>query len=118
MDTFVWDEHVTTGLQLVDEQHHRLEDSINQLGDSLIECKTADGDTLQAIFAQLADYAKCHFDEEERLMEESGIAQPHLATFTSNTTISSSTRYRGCGIPAPRCPILPIPPPAIRNNVG
>ncbi len=78
MDTFVWDEHFTTGLKLVDEQHHRLVDLINQLGDSLITCKTADGDTLQTIFAQLADYAKYHFDEEERLMEESGIAQPHL----------------------------------------
>lgn len=78
MDAFVWDEHFTTGLKLVDEQHHRLVDLINQLGDSLINCKTTDCETLQAIFAQLADYAKYHFTEEERLMEESGIAPQHL----------------------------------------
>ncbi|MBS4099341.1 MAG: diguanylate cyclase [Sulfuricella sp.] len=77
MDTFVWDEHFTTGLELVDTQHHRLVDLINQLGDSLIGSKVADDGALQAVFRQLAEYAQYHFAEEEQLMAESGVAAEH-----------------------------------------
>lgn len=77
METFVWDEHFTTGLALVDEQHHRLVDLINQLGDSLIGSEMADDSGLQTVFQQLAEYAQYHFAEEEQLMAASGVAAAH-----------------------------------------
>jgi len=77
METFVWDDNFTTGLERVDEQHHRLVELINRLGDSLIAGTTKDEAALQAVFGQLADYAQFHFAEEERLMLESGVAPAH-----------------------------------------
>ncbi len=77
METFVWDEHFTTGLDTVDEQHRRLVDLINRLGESLI-AGGGDDAALQAVFAQLADYARYHFAEEEGLMADSGIDPEHL----------------------------------------
>lgn len=73
MDAFVWDENFTTGLELVDDQHHRLVDLVNQLGESLID-RQLSADSLESIFAQLADYASYHFGEEERLMAKSGVS--------------------------------------------
>lgn len=76
MDAFVWDDNFTTGLQRVDDQHHRLVDLVNQLGESLID-RQLSAHALEAIFTQLADYASYHFSEEERLMEKSGISPQH-----------------------------------------
>jgi hemerythrin len=42
MDTFHWDEHFTTGLQTVDQQHRRLVELINRLGDSFADSSTSD----------------------------------------------------------------------------
>ena len=77
MEAFVWDQHFTTGLERVDRQHHHLVDLINQLGTSLIAVEAEDPGSLQAIFGELADYARYHFAEEERLMAEAGIAARH-----------------------------------------
>jgi hemerythrin len=77
METFVWDENFTTGLELVDAQHRRLVELINRLGDSLIAGTAKDHDALQAVFKQLADYAQYHFSEEEQLMLESGVSPAH-----------------------------------------
>lgn len=78
MKTFVWDEHFITGLETVDKQHHHLVDLFNQLGESLMAGNADNDDALQDIFAQVADYAKYHFAEEERLMLEAGIAPQYL----------------------------------------
>jgi diguanylate cyclase (GGDEF)-like protein/hemerythrin-like metal-binding protein len=73
MDAFVWDRHFVTGLESVDEQHHALVGLINRLGDSLVAGKTGDTDRLQKVFGELAEYAKYHFSDEERLMERAGV---------------------------------------------
>jgi hemerythrin len=77
METFVWDQHFTTGLERVDQQHHRLVELINQLGESLIAGEVEKPESLQEIFGQLAEYAQYHFAEEERLMEEAGVSSRH-----------------------------------------
>ncbi|MCX7150687.1 MAG: bacteriohemerythrin [Rhodocyclales bacterium] len=77
METFIWDQHFTTGLERVDAQHHHLVDLINQLGESLIAGEVEEPEALQEIFGQLADYAQYHFAEEERLMEETGVDSRH-----------------------------------------
>lgn len=76
MQPFVWDDHYTTGLDSVDRQHHRLVELINRLGDSLVGSGTSE-DELKAVFAELADYARFHFADEERLMLESRIDDRH-----------------------------------------
>lgn len=78
IETFLWDQHFTTGLETVDQQHHRLVELINRLGDSVADGSTSD-DAAKAIFAELADYARYHFSEEERLMEDSGLDPRHRA---------------------------------------
>jgi hemerythrin len=77
MRTFLWDTRFRTGLRTVDEQHHRLVDLINELGESLVAGSDA-GDSLQGVYEELADYAKYHFAEEERLMEEGRIDKRYL----------------------------------------
>ncbi len=77
MEIFVWDQHFTTGLEQVDQQHHYLVGLINQLGASLIEGEAQGPGTLQKIFDHLADYARYHFAEEERLMQETGVDPRH-----------------------------------------
>src|SRR5450759_2482577 len=77
METFVWDRHFTTGLELVDQQHHHLVELINQLGESLIAGEVQKPGSLHTIFDQLAEYAQYHFAEEERLMQETGVDPRH-----------------------------------------
>jgi diguanylate cyclase (GGDEF)-like protein/hemerythrin-like metal-binding protein len=80
---FVWDDSFQTQIQTVDQQHRRLVDMINALGQMLVN-----GDQLdQNIFSQTRDgileYAQVHFASEEGLMRSAGIdsrhMQPHLA---------------------------------------
>ena len=73
MKAFLWDRHFTTGLERVDEQHHRLVDLINRLGESLIAANSIDDAALRSVFNELADYARYHFAEEERLQRDSGL---------------------------------------------
>ena len=77
MEAFVWDEHFTTGLERVDQEHHHLVVLINRLGESLIAGQMEAPESLQAIFGDLAAYAQYHFAEEERLMAEIGVSPRH-----------------------------------------
>jgi diguanylate cyclase (GGDEF)-like protein/hemerythrin-like metal-binding protein len=79
MEAFAWDQSFTTGLAMVDQQHHHLVDLINQLGESMITGEANGTDSLQAVFNDVADYARYHFAEEERLMRESGVDPRHCS---------------------------------------
>jgi len=74
---FVWDERFITGLPSVDEQHHRLVDIVNQLGERLGAATPASESELQYLFLQLSDYARQHFADEEALMKAAGIDVRH-----------------------------------------
>lgn len=78
MQPFVWNDRFHTGIDLVDAQHRHLVGIVNQLGDMLIAPQPAEKNEIEAIFGQLADYANTHFRDEERLMQEAGIAPMHL----------------------------------------
>lgn len=73
MKAFLWDRHFITGLEQVDEQHHRLVDLINRVGESLMASNSTDDAALRSVFDELADYARYHFAEEERLQRDSGL---------------------------------------------
>ncbi|MEK7737652.1 MAG: bacteriohemerythrin, partial [Pseudomonadota bacterium] len=80
MKTFIWDPRFVTGLETVDQQHHRLVDLINQLGEYMVTDRSETG--LEEVFHQLTDYARYHFAEEEQLMRETGLdlrfVEPHV----------------------------------------
>jgi hemerythrin-like metal-binding protein len=78
MDAFIWDERFETGIALVDAQHQQLVEAINQLGSELLAGGVSD-DELQALFHRLADYARHHFSDEERMMGERGVDPRHRA---------------------------------------
>lgn len=76
MDAFVWDTRFETGLATVDRQHHHLVELVNQVGDYLL-FSSGNEARLEAVFSELADYAREHFAEEERLMVEAGVDIRH-----------------------------------------
>ena len=77
MDAFVWDDRFETGIPVVDAQHRQLVDATNQLGNELILGEVDDA-LLQSLFHTLAEYARHHFVDEERLMRQQGIDEMHL----------------------------------------
>jgi len=76
MKAFVWNDRFETGLATVDDQHHRLVEVINRLGAMLIDGSATEA-SLAATFGELADYAKRHFADEERLMAQAGLDPRH-----------------------------------------
>ncbi len=71
MALFSWDSSFETGNSMIDQQHLRLVDLINELADALAGQV---GDTVpDRIHRQLLDYTRYHFSSEEKLMRASGI---------------------------------------------
>lgn len=75
---FVWSDHFATGIASVDDQHRHLVDLVNQLGDQVVTGQQSNAAELQALFKQLADYARFHFADEERVMTEAGLDPRHI----------------------------------------
>lgn len=98
MDAFLWNHCFTTGLLDVDAQHHKLVEVINRFGDLVIQQETAKPEQLQAIFDELAAYARYHFDSEESLMEaaplDPGYIAQHRAVHNSFMEEVASLRRR------------------------
>ena len=74
-EAFAWDNKFNTGVAVVDEQHHRLVDLINQLG--AISAKQSTLDELGGILTELANYTVYHFNTEEDLMKQFKIDAAH-----------------------------------------
>lgn len=69
MKRLEWTADLDTGIEIIDEQHKRIVEYINQLYDAgLNNERDAVGDVLQATL----DYTLSHFSFEEALMEEAG----------------------------------------------
>lgn len=84
MDAFIWDARFETGLAQVDAQHRRLVDMVNHLGELLSNGADLEGEALKSVFHDLADYARLHFADEERLMAESGVSAKHKDRHVAN----------------------------------
>lgn len=67
-DIFPWSANFETGIPLIDEQHKKLVQLINKLTCSL--SSRSEPSELNAIFAELADYAVYHFQSEEEIWHE------------------------------------------------
>lgn len=69
MTELVWQDALDTGIDVIDGQHRRIVDMINQL-----ECArhAPTRDTLTGVLDELVDYTLSHFAFEEALIEEAG----------------------------------------------
>ena len=67
MSHIVWTDDLDTGISVIDKQHHRIVQYINDLDDI---SATHDRDQLAAVLQDLVDYTLSHFAFEESLMEE------------------------------------------------
>ncbi|MBL8428865.1 MAG: hemerythrin domain-containing protein [Dechloromonas sp.] len=77
MDAFIWDARFDTGIPLVDTQHKQLVEAVNGLGNELMLGDFTE-ERLQMLFRQLAEYARLHFADEEKMMVELGVDQRHI----------------------------------------
>lgn len=69
MSRIEWSEDFNTGIHIIDVQHRRIVEYINQLDDV---ADTHERGQLMEVLVNLIDYTLSHFAFEESLMEEAG----------------------------------------------
>ena len=74
-EAFIWDNRFNTDVDMVDTQHHKLVDLINQLG--AISAHQRSSGELGTILNELANYTVYHFDTEQKLMQHYQIDAAH-----------------------------------------
>lgn len=76
--TISWTTDLNTGIEVIDNQHKRIVDYINQLGNAISRRNRT---TVGQVLDELVDYTISHFAFEESLQEEVGyqFAKPHKA---------------------------------------
>lgn len=83
MDTFPWDSNFLTGIDSVDSQHRQLVDLFNELNDSLFANEEDREEVVAKAFERVLDYTHYHFEDEEALMQQSGVDPRHIETHKS-----------------------------------
>ena len=77
MDAFIWDARFDTGIPLIATQHMQFVYALNGLGYELMLGDVTE-ERLQMLFRQLAEYARLHFADEEKMMVELKVDQRHI----------------------------------------
>lgn len=70
MAKFVWTSQLNIGIDVIDQQHLRIVEYINQLDD--IQSRPHSQKEIQSVVNALVDYTVSHFGFEESLQEEAG----------------------------------------------
>ena len=83
MRAFLWDQRFETGIATVDRQHLGLVETVNELGNELMNGELPEAQ-LNALFQRLAQYAVDHFAHEEKLMADQGIDPRHQESHTQH----------------------------------
>jgi len=73
---FEWNSQLDTGIESIDQQHRQLVAMLGKLFEAMKD--GAGSNLLNDILNSLEDYARSHFSDEERLMEDSGY--PEMST--------------------------------------
>ena len=68
-----WSRHFVTGIEVVDREHRRLVDLINEAAPLLSRSEPVLAADLEELLDQLSTYAQTHFRDEERLMGAAGM---------------------------------------------
>jgi hemerythrin-like metal-binding protein len=83
-EVFPWNDNFATGLPLIDEQHEKLIELLNQLASHLVRDDVIE---LERVFSELAAYADYHFKEEEKIwrpyFKDDSWFERHLQTHNS-----------------------------------
>ena len=71
-----WTDELNTGIDVIDSQHRRIVDMINELHDTV---RGREREAIANVIEELVDYTLSHFAFEESLMEEAGYlyVKPH-----------------------------------------
>ncbi len=64
-----WTQDLETGIKVIDDQHKRLVEFINELDDA---CRTGNADETNHVMEGLLNYTVTHFEFEESLQEKAG----------------------------------------------
>ncbi|QOY52171.1 bacteriohemerythrin [Candidatus Sulfurimonas baltica] len=83
MESFHWDKYYLTDMKMIDEQHKKLVDIINEYG-SLLSDDKLNTVSLERVFKELFDYTLYHFDEEEQLMRTMNVDERHISSHIKN----------------------------------
>ena len=78
---FEWNKLFDTGLKETDRQHQHLLNPINSFGETLANNRLNEADVVN-IYHELVDYARYHFEEEERLMVRFHVDSRHVEQHT------------------------------------
>jgi hemerythrin-like metal-binding protein len=78
IEAFVWSDRFASGIESVDSQHRQLFRLINQVGDLLVGGGEVSEAATEALIKRLADYARFHFTDEERVMTEGGLDPAYI----------------------------------------
>ena len=70
--TILWDDSWNTGIAVIDQQHRKLLNLVNDLGDAMRAGKSKD--VLEDVLTLLVNYTKTHFAQEEGLMSRASYA--------------------------------------------
>ncbi len=73
MPKFYWSDDYAIGIQVIDQQHKRIFDYINQIYDTPVNGSRSN--VLGDVLNNLVDYTYSHFEFEEALMEEADYAE-------------------------------------------
>lgn len=95
MAYWIWDSSYEIGIPVIDKQHQRLVQYINELHEAFM---AKNASKVPEILAALTDYTVSHFAFEEALMEEAGYSYigPHKKVHEAfiNTVGKYVTRYK------------------------
>lgn len=69
MAYFRWESYLDTGIGIIDAQHRRIVDYINELHEAI---RASDAERVGAVIELLIDYTVTHFTFEESLLEKAG----------------------------------------------
>lgn len=77
MAYFTWDSSLDIGVDLIDSQHRRIMDYVNDLHEAI---QNSDVDLVFEVMDRLKDYTFDHFAFEQQLMEKAGypLLEPHI----------------------------------------
>jgi hemerythrin len=69
MTAMIWTEDLSVGIEVIDAQHMRIVDYINQLHTAH---QTGDKSLMSRVLEELIDYTESHFGFEESILEDAG----------------------------------------------
>jgi hemerythrin len=64
----IWTSNLNTGIEVIDKQHRKIVDYINQLDDAI--CGGRKKELVAKVIDSLVGYTSSHFNYEERMLEE------------------------------------------------